>query len=346
MSLVLLYSAGGGFSQWCSKQLIRFLLGFFLLFVISMTQIRLWYSFAYGLYVFSLLCLLLTSFMGVIGMGAQRWINFVFFQFQPSEIMRISLILALARYFNDNPVTEQLRLRALVIPLVLIAIPVLITIKQPDLGTAMLLLIGGGGLFFIAGVSFRFFAGVFLSFVCFFPFFWHFLHDYQKKRILMFLNPQSDPLGAGYHIIQSKIAIGSGGVWGKGFLAGTQSTLNFLPEKQTDFIFTLLSEEFGFIGVIVLILLYCSLILLNISFSFHVRDYFSRFVIVGMTLSFALYAVINIAMVVGFLPVVGIPLPLISYGGTSLITIMASLGIVLSAALYRTKTHCINRVPL
>jgi rod shape determining protein RodA len=284
--------------------------------------------------------------MGIIGMGAQRWINLVFFQFQPSELMRISLILALARYFNDNPVAEQLQLNKLVIPIALVIVPVFITIKQPDLGTAMLLLIGSGGLFFVAGVNLRFFACISIAFCGFLPVFWHFLHDYQRMRILMFLNPQSDPLGAGYHIIQSKIAIGSGGILGKGFLAGTQSTLNFLPEKQTDFIFTLLSEEFGFLGVVILILLYCSLILLNISFSFHVRDSFSRFVIVGMTLSFALYAVINIAMVVGFLPVVGIPLPLISYGGTSLITIMASLGIVLSAALYRTKTHCINRLPL
>ncbi|MDR3285798.1 MAG: rod shape-determining protein RodA [Holosporales bacterium] len=334
VSLILLYSAGGGFSQWCEKQLIRFIVGFLAMFTLAVIPIRFWYTFSYILYAVSLLCLLATSLIGVIGLGAQRWLNLGFFQIQPSEFMRIALIISLARYLSDNP---NLCLKKLIIPTVLVALPTALTIMQPDLGTAMLLLIGSGGLFFLAGVSIKFFLSLLSLFCSSLPFLWFFLHDYQKNRILMFLDPQRDPLGAGYHIIQSKIAIGSGGFWGKGFLQGTQSTLNFLPEKQTDFIFTLLSEEFGFLGIIFLIVLYCSLILLNISFFYQTKNLFNRLVIAGFTLSFTLYVTINIAMVVGFLPVVGIPLPLVSYGGTSLVTIMASFGMILSATFQRTK---------
>jgi rod shape determining protein RodA len=342
ISLLLLYSAGNGFSLWCSRQLIRFIIGFSCLFFFAATSIRLWYSFAYGMYALSLLSLLATSFMGIIGMGAQRWLNLIFFQFQPAEFMRIALILALARYFNDNKITWQFDLKKLVIPIVLVLLPVAITLKQPDLGTALLLLIGSCCLFFVAGVSIKFFASTFLCTCAALPIFWSFLHEYQKNRIFTFLNPEYDPLGAGYHIIQSKIAIGSGGFWGKGFLMGTQSSLDFLPEKQTDFIFTLLSEEFGFVGVLILIALYIGLILLSVSFFSQARITFNRLVIAGLTISFALYAIINIAMVVGFLPVVGIPLPLVSYGGTSLVTIMISLGIILPAALYKVKVNKSN----
>ena len=343
ISLILLYSAGGGIDGWCLKQFFRFLIGFFLMITVALTPIKTWYSISYILYAISLACLLLTSFLGVIGMGAQRWINLFFIQFQPSELMRIALIITLARYFNDNTISEKFNIKQLLIPIFLVLVPVLITMEQPDLGTAMLLLICSGAMFFFVGINIKFFISIFVSFAALVPIFWHFLHDYQKNRIFMFLNPESDPLGAGYHIIQSKIAIGSGGFLGKGFLSGTQSALNFLPEKQTDFIFTLLSEEFGFIGVMILMVLYCLFIILNFSFALQSRNTFNRLTIAGITFSFGLYAIINIAMVVGFLPVVGIPLPLVSYGGTSLVTMMISFGIMLSAISYKHKTNCIDR---
>ncbi|MDR0625266.1 MAG: rod shape-determining protein RodA [Holosporales bacterium] len=341
ISLLLLFSAGGGTGQWCWKQALRFVCGFSAMLLFAAVPVRFWHRFAYGLYAISLLALLATSFLGVIGMGAQRWLKVGFIQFQPSEFIRITSILAIARFFSDNP---SVALKNLLTPSLLIMVPVLITVKQPDLGTAMLLLAGGVGMFFLAGVPLRFFYSAALVCCCTVPFLWTFLHDYQKNRILMFLNPALDPLGAGYHIIQSKIAIGSGGVWGKGFLAGTQSSLNFLPEKQTDFIFTLLSEEFGFLGVTLLVFLYCLLILMNLSFFSKARYPFDRLVIAGLTLSFSLYATINIAMVAGLLPVVGIPLPLVSYGGTSLVTIMSSFGIVLSVALSKRKLYSKNQL--
>lgn len=341
-SLILLYSAGGGLSPWCVRQAIRFMIGFTLMFVIAASPIRMWYSYAYWLYGIALSCLLLTTFIGVIGMGAQRWINLFFFQFQPSELMRISMILALARYFNDHSETNRSLMRRILVPTLIVLVPVLLTLEQPDLGTAMLLLLSGGILFFFAGIPILFFVGGFAFAAASMPFFWHFLHDYQKNRILTFLHPERDPLGAGYHILQSKIAIGSGGFWGKGFMHGTQSGLNFLPEKQTDFIFTLLSEEFGFLGVLVLLTLYGALIMSNFIFALKPRNLFCRLTIAGLTASFALYALINIAMVVGFLPVVGIPLPLVSYGGTSIVTILISQGIILSAAFYKLKPYQID----
>ncbi|GHS93649.1 hypothetical protein AGMMS49949_07000 [Alphaproteobacteria bacterium] len=313
---------------------------------ISVTPIRLWYSFAYGLYFLSLGLLLLTAVCGHIGMGAQRWIRLAFIQFQPSELMRISLILGLARIFHDAPLVDSFDiqnpsapsfLQKLILPSFFVALPVLLTLEQPDLGTALLLLLSGGVLFFFAEVPWTFFASLAVLFSAALPFFWNFLLDYQKKRILTFFNPERDPLGSGYHIIQSKIAIGSGGFWGKGFLHGTQGALDFLPEKHTDFIFTLLSEEFGFLGVLVLLILYGLLIFFNMTLAFQARNTFRRLLILGMSLSFAFYALINIGMVVGVLPVVGIPLPLISYGGTSMVTLLISQGLIFSAAFYRTR---------
>jgi rod shape determining protein RodA len=273
-------------------------------------------------------------------MGAQRWIRIAFIQFQPSEIMRIALVLALARFFSDTEKVTSVRSWALAVVIVLT--PVLVTIEQPDLGTALSLLIGGGAIFFFAGVSWKFFVPVAATSIACLPVFWHFLRDYQRKRVITFLAPERDPLGSGYHIIQSKIAIGSGGFWGKGFMRGTQGALDFLPEKHTDFIFTLLNEESGFIGGITLIALYYCLILLNILLSIRTRNMFCRLTIVGMTISFALYSLVNIAMVTGVLPVVGIPLPLVSYGGTSMVTLLIGQGLIFAAAFYKTKVRVIQ----
>lgn len=340
ISFLLLYSAGEGISPWCIRQFFHFLIGFMAMLIIAATPIRLWYSFSYVLYIIALMCLLLTTFLGVVGMGAQRWMSLAFIRFQPSELMRIALILALARQFNDRPLTQGLK--PLFIPSLFVIIPVFITLEQPDLGTAILLLLGSGALFFFAGIRLRYFVFILIIFIISLPVLWQFLHDYQKNRVFTFLNPERDPLGSGYHIIQSKIAIGSGGFWGKGFMHGTQGSLDFLPEKHTDFIFTLLSEEFGFLGVLILLILYGWLILFNLLLSSHSKNAFCQLVITGMTLSFSLYIVINIAMVVGFLPVVGIPLPFVSYGGTSMVTLLISQGIILSAAFYKPKVRSIQ----
>ncbi|MDR1908102.1 MAG: rod shape-determining protein RodA [Holosporales bacterium] len=342
ISLVLLYSAGHGFSPWCIKQLIHFALGFSIMILTASTPIKMWYSLAYIIYFVALGALALTAILGTIGMGAQRWLKVASIQFQPSELMRIALVMALARRFSDAPLTESSQIRKLFIPFILVAVPVFITTKQPDLGTALLLLAGSGVLFFFAGMRMRIVAVVLSGFFASLPILWQFLHDYQKNRIFTFLNPEKDPLGNGYHIIQSKIAIGSGGFWGKGFMKGTQGALDFLPEKHTDFIFTLLSEEFGFIGITLLVGLYVVLIFFNFLLSISLKDEFARLLITGMTISFSLYAIINIAMVVGLLPVVGIPLPLVSYGGTSLVTLLISQGLILSAAFYRTKKRNVD----
>lgn len=334
ISLLLLYSAGDGFSPWCVRQLCHLALGLILMTITASVSMRIWTSFAYIFYALALGGLALTTALGVVGMGAQRWINLGVIQFQPSELMRIALVLVLARRFQDVPPTN---LRSLIVPAALVLAPVLLTLEQPDLGTAMLLLLGSGALFFCAGTRLKYFGLVFIVAALCLPVLWQFLHEYQKNRVFTFLNPSRDPLGCGYHIIQSKIAIGSGGFWGKGWMQGTQSTLDFLPEKHTDFIFTLLCEEFGFIGASILLAVYGLFLLINFTLALHAKETFSRLVIAGMAFSFALYVLINIAMVTGCLPVVGIPLPLVSYGGTSMVTLLISQGIALSAAFYRPK---------
>lgn len=338
ISLLLLYSAGEGFAPWGTRQLVHFCVGLVLMTAAAMVSVRLWASFAYVFYALALGSLLLTTVLGVVGMGAQRWINLGFFQFQPSELMRIALVLALARRFQDVPPTN---LRSLAIPAALVLAPVMITLEQPDLGTAMLLLLGSAVLFFCAGTRLRYFGWIMASAALCLPILWPFLHDYQKNRVFTFLNPSRDPLGSGYHIIQSKIAIGSGGFLGKGWMQGTQSGLDFLPEKHTDFVFTLLCEEFGWLGAALLLGTYILYLFANCMLALNARDTFSRLTIAGMTFSFALYALINIAMVTGCLPVVGIPLPLVSYGGTSMVTLLISQGIALSAAFYRPKVQTI-----
>jgi len=329
--MLMLYSAANGnFHPWCFKQACRFGLGFLLMMVVAITDSRYWFGYAYIIYAVAFILLLAVETMGFVGMGAQRWLNLYAFNLQPSEIMRVGLVLALARYFHKQSLDDIAKPKNLIVPFLMILLPTLLVMRQPDLGTAMLLIMSGSAIFFAAGVKIWKFAvagGTSLACV---PVFWSLLHNYQKQRILTFLNPDLDPMKSGYHVTQSKIALGSGGIFGKGFLQGTQSHLNFLPEKQTDFIFTMYSEEFGLVGALVLIILYGLLIASNFKMSLNARNQFSRLAIIGLTTTFFLYAFINMGMVMGFLPVVGVPLPFMSYGGTALITLLISQGLIFS----------------
>lgn len=331
---LLISAAGGDIHPWASKQFIRFSIGLIIMLIIALTDLRWWLHFSYIFYGLSLLLLCGVEFLGFSGKGAERWIDLYVIQLQPSELMKIALVMALARYFHSqNP---PLTLQKLMLPIALILMPVILMLRQPDLGTAMILLMVGGGLFFVAGVRLWFFGGAIIAAGASLPILWSFLYDYQKNRILIFFDPSNDSLGKGYHITQSKIALGSGGLWGKGYMQGTQASLNFLPEKQTDFIFTLLCEEWGFMGGTFLILLYVGLILLCYRIVMTTQNSFGRFVAAGMTMTFFLYVFINIAMVMGLLPVVGVPLPLVSYGGTAMLTLLMGFGFLLNVGMHRT----------
>ena len=298
--------------------------------VMAFMDVRLFLRGAYWFYFFVLCLLVLVEVGGHIGMGAQRWINLGFMKLQPSELMKIALVLALARYFNGTTLQNIESLKGLIIPGLMVIVPVGLVLIQPDLGTALMLLFTAGAIFFAVGVQLWKFAVILFGGVAALPIVWHFLHAYQKNRVLTFLDPERDPLGAGYHIIQSKIALGSGGIFGKGFLNGTQSHLNFLPEKHTDFIFTMLSEEFGMIGGCVIIALNFLIIAYSYIFALRTASYFGKLAVIGLTTSYFLYVIVNISMVLGLVPVVGVPLPLISYGGTVIISVMAGFGIVLA----------------
>ena len=336
IGIVVLYSAANGsWRPWAINQLIRFVLGFGVMMVFAMTDIRFFMKIAYPFYFVSLLLLIYVEVRGSIGMGAQRWIDLKFFSLQPSELMKIALVLVLAKYFHSSSLQNIESMRGLVVPILLTLFPAFLVMTQPDLGTALMLIMSAGAIFFVVGVQIWKFVVVMLGGAVLIPFAWHFLHDYQKNRVLTFLDPERDPLGAGYHIIQSKIALGSGGVFGKGFLKGTQSHLNFLPEKHTDFIFTMLSEEFGMIGAVFVVLLNILIIAYSFGFALRSTSYFGKLLAIGLATNFFLYVFINMAMVLGLIPVVGIPLALISYGGTVILSVMASFGIILSV--------CINR---
>ncbi len=333
--LLLLYSAGNGHMEpWAGRQLIRFGLGLSLFFVVSLVDVRQLMRFAYPLYGVAMALLVLVEVKGTVGMGAQRWIDVGFIQLQPSELMKIALVLSLARYFHPATAEEMGKVSFLLPPIVLVLLPVALVMKQPDLGTAMMLLMASAILFLLAGMRLWVFAGGIVAVLAAIPVAWRFLHDYQRNRILIFLDPERDPRGAGYHITQSKIALGSGGLTGKGFMEGTQSHLNFLPEKQTDFIFTMLGEEFGMIGGLVLLGLYSVVILYGYGIALRCRHHFGRLAALGVTSTFFLYVFINIAMVTGLIPVVGVPLPMISYGGTAMLTLMVGFGILMSIHLH------------
>ncbi|MBQ9235878.1 MAG: rod shape-determining protein RodA [Alphaproteobacteria bacterium] len=332
IGVIVLYSAANGsWNPWASKQLMRFCLGFAVMFALAFVDLRWFLRYAYWFYLVVLLLLVAVEIGGHIGMGAQRWINLGFMKLQPSELMKIALVLALARYFNSATLQSIESIKGIVAPAAMVMVPVVLVMIQPDLGTAIMLLLTAGAMFFAVGVQLWKFAALLCAGAAAMPVAWHFLHNYQKNRVLTFLDPERDPLGAGYHIIQSKIALGSGGVFGKGFLGGTQSHLNFLPEKHTDFIFTMLSEEFGMIGGIVVIAINFMIIAYSYFFALRSASYFAKLMTVGLASSYFLYVVINISMVLGMLPVVGVPLPLISYGGTVIVSVMMGFGIILAA---------------
>ncbi|MEN6542328.1 rod shape-determining protein RodA [Parvibaculum sp.] len=336
MGFAMLYSvADGSFSPWALKQMIRFVLGAGIMIVVALVDLRLWMRIAYPLYAVALVLVTAVDIVGFKGMGAQRWLNLGIIQLQPSEVMKVAILLALARYFHGLTLEEVSRLKNLMVPLLIVVVPVGLVVKQPDLGTAILLTVSGGVLFFAAGLAWRYFILGGVAVLAAIPIVWDRLHDYQRNRVFTFLDPERDPLGAGYHILQSKIALGSGGVFGKGFMAGTQAHLNFLPEKQTDFIFTMLCEELGFVGGLTLLAFYAVVLIYSFSVAVQCRNQFGRLLALGISVSFFFYVFINSAMVMGLLPVVGVPLPLVSYGGTAMLSLMFAFGLLMSVYIHR-----------
>jgi len=333
---VALYSAAGGhFEPWAAKHAMRYGIALGLMLVVALVHPKVWLSLAWPLYIASLLLLVAVDIAGKIGMGAQRWLVIGPMQIQPSEIAKVAVILVLARYYHGLNREQAGRFLYTLPPLVVILAPVGLVMVQPDLGTAMMVMLGGAALLFVAGVRLWMFLGAAVCAVGCLPVALSFMHEYQRKRVLTFLDPDRDPLGAGYHITQSKIAIGSGGLFGKGFLHGTQSSLNFLPEKQTDFIFTTFVEEWGMVGACVLLALFALVLIWGFSIALRSQHHFGRLVALGVTAMMFLYVFINTAMVMGLLPVVGVPLPLVSNGGTAMVSVMFACGLMVGVNVYR-----------
>ncbi len=335
--IAMLYSvAGGHFHPWALSQLSKFLLGLVILVVAASIDVRVWMSLAYPAYAVALLLLIAVDVAGHAGLGAQRWIMLGPVELQPSELMKISLVLALARFLHGKSVEEVSKPLNLAIGLAMIGIPALFVVIEPNLGTTLIIVADGCSLLFLAGLSWYWITPALAAVATAVPLAWRFvLHDYQKARVMTFLNPETDALGAGWNITQAKIAIGSGGLSGKGFLNGTQSRLNFLPEKQTDFIFTNFGEEFGFVGSVALLILFAVVIFYGIQIATSARSQFSRLLAMGITLNFFFYIMINGLMVMGLIPVVGIPMPLLSYGGTAMLTVMFGFGLLMSVHVHR-----------
>ncbi len=345
MGLVQLFSvAGGSVSPWVEPQFKRFLVGMGIMFAVAMVPIWFWRNMSFLAYLGSLGLLLAVDFFGSVGMGAQRWIDLGFLRFQPSEVTKIALIMALAAYYDWLPMAKVSRPLWVALPVALTLIPTAMVLQQPDLGTAILLLAGGGILMFLAGVHILYFAAVIAMVGTLITSVfvsrgteWQLLEDYQFRRIDTFLDPSTDPLGAGYHITQSKIALGSGGWSGRGFMQGTQSRLNFLPEKHTDFIFTTLAEEFGFVGGMSLLVLYALILLFCILSALANPSRYSSLLIWGIAATFFLYFAVNMSMVMGLAPVVGVPLPLVSYGGSAMLVLLGAFGLIQSAHVHRPR---------
>jgi rod shape determining protein RodA len=345
VGFLMLYSvAGGRLEIWAEPQMKRFGLGMFLMFAMALVPIWFWRNMAGLFYVVSIVLLLVVEFFGTVGMGAQRWIDLGFIRLQPSELMKVSLVMMLAAYYDWLDLKLTSRPLWVIIPVLMIIVPTMLVFIQPNLGTALMLLMGGAAVMFCAGVSLWYFGGVAIMGIgavvaVFFsrgtP--WQFLKDYQYRRIDTFLDPTADPLGAGYNIIQAKIALGSGGWSGKGFMQGTQSRLNFLPEKHTDFIFTTLAEEFGFIGAFSLLALYGLVIFFCVVSALQNKDRFSALLILGVAGNFFFYLAVNLSMVMGLAPVVGVPLPLVSYGGSAMLVLLVAFGLVQSAHVHRPR---------
>ncbi|WP_101065682.1 rod shape-determining protein RodA [Roseovarius salinarum] len=345
IGFLMLYSvAGGSFSPWAEPQMKRFGAGFVLMFIVAMIPIWFWRNMSGPAYLVSVLLLVAVEFFGTTGMGAQRWIDLGVMRLQPSELMKVALVMALAAYYDWLPAHRTSHPLWVLVPVALILLPTFLVLRQPDLGTSMLLLAAGGMMMFLAGVHWGYFAAVAAAGIGLVTAVfqsrgteWQLLKDYQYRRIDTFLDPASDPLGAGYHITQSKIALGSGGWTGRGFMQGTQSRLNFLPEKHTDFIFTTLAEEFGFVGAVSLLGLYALVIVFCVTSALANRDRFSMLLGLGIAMTFFLFFAVNMSMVMGLAPVVGVPLPLVSYGGSAMLVLMAAFGLVQSAHVHRPR---------
>ena len=336
IGVVALYSAAGGrFDPWAARHAVRYGVAFGLMLVVALMHPRFWLALAWPIYIVSLLLLVAVDVVGKTGMGAQRWLMLGPMQIQPSEITKVAVILVLARYYHGLSKEQAARFPYVLPPLAVILAPVALVMVQPDLGTAMMVLLGGSAILFVAGVRLWMFLGALIAAVGCLPLAWSFMHEYQRKRVLTFLDPDRDPLGAGYHITQSKIAIGSGGLFGKGFLKGTQSSLNFLPEKQTDFIFTTFVEEWGMAGAFILLGLFALILVWGFSIALRSQHHFGRLVALGVTAMMFLYVFINTAMVMGVLPVVGVPLPLVSNGGTAMVSVMFACGLLIGVSVYR-----------
>ena len=342
---LMLYSvAGGSFTPWAEPQIERFALGFAVMIAVALVPIWFWRNMSVVAYVLSIILLISVEFFGTVGMGAQRWIDLGFMRLQPSELMKITLVMLLAAYYDWLPAKRTSHPFWVLIPVLIILFPTFLVLQQPDLGTSILLVTAGGAMLFLAGVHWAYFAvvigaGVGLVTAVFQSrgTDWQLLKDYQYRRIDIFLDPSSEPLGAGYHITQSKIALGSGGWTGRGFMQGTQSQLNFLPEKHTDFIFTTLAEEFGFVGGVSLLSLYALIIAFCVASALATKDRFSSLLTLGIAVTFFLFFAVNMSMVMGLAPVVGVPLPMVSYGGTAMLVLLGAFGLVQSAHIHRPR---------
>jgi rod shape determining protein RodA len=333
---IALYSAAGGeFYHWADKHFLRFSFLFTGMIIIAVTHLKYWYWLSYPLWIVGFALLLIVEIMGQVGMGAQRWINLGFMNLQPSELMKIAVIMSLARYYHDIGMNGVRQYKNLMWPVIIMGLPMALVMLQPDLGTALMIGMGGIAVLFLAGVPARLFIIGIIALSAIIPLSYQYvLKDYQRARVDTFLDPSRDPMGAGYHVTQSKIAIGSGGVNGKGFLEGTQSRLNFLPEKHTDFIFTLWTEEHGFTGGLFIIGLYIATFVFGFIYAFQAKHIFSRLLILGLCINLSLYVMINTGMVMGVLPVVGVPLPLVSYGGSAMLAALICYGLIISARVH------------
>ena len=335
VSSFAMYSTDGGELLYHSKShIIRFVIFFTMMIFISFINIKTWHTFGYLFYVVVLALLIWASLFGITASGSQRWINLYFINLQPSELMKIAIIICFAKYYHRIQLSNVNKINNIIIPILILFMPITLVVSQPDLGTAILIALSGIIVLWLAGVNIKYFFYSSLTFIISAPFVISLLKPYQKLRILTFFDPDKDPLGAGYQIIQSKIAVGSGGLTGKGFLKGTQGYLEFLPEKHTDFIFTLFSEEFGFLGSIFLLLVYVVLIFRILRIGALSRSFFGKFFCYGFGSAIFVYITVNMAMVLGLLPIVGSPLPIMSYGGSSMLATMIGLGIVMSTKIY------------
>ena len=338
ISIFAMYSSEQGkFGYYTQSHLYRVTTFFTVFIIVSFFRVQFWYKSAYLFYFIILILLLAVDLYGITASGSKRWISLFFINLQPSELMKIAIIIFLARYYYKIPSEHVTDIKYIFIPVVALFAPVLLVVSQPDLGTAVLIMIGGFAVVWLTGFRIKFFLYSFFVLILFIPFGISFLEPYQKSRILTFINPERDPLGAGYQIIQSKIAVGSGGIFGKGFLQGSQSYLDYLPEKQTDFIFTLFSEEFGFIGSVVLLLIYVMIIYRITVIGNQSKNNFARLYCFSFATAFFVYVAVNMSMVLGLLPIVGAPLPIMSYGGSSMLTIMVGLGIVMSCKVHQLE---------